>query len=110
MPRALLVRLLLAALVALGQVGAFAHALTHVGESASDHAHDAAVDEDVGQGEKHVHDCSLCSAYAPAFLGGRTIPPDVAGSECGPRAFPGVHASDLSWRRIAIRGPPHLSS
>lgn len=103
--RRLLARLCLAVALALAGPGAYAHALTHVGEAlAGHHRHDGA-----GDGQQERYGCALDAAFAGADALGAS-----AGISILPAAAPSLQAFPRLSRtlpcealaRFASRAPP----
>lgn len=103
--RRLLARLCLAAAVAVAAPGAYAHALTHVGEALEGlHHHDG---EDDAHQERYG--CALDAAFAGLdALGARAVLALLPGAAVAAPAFP--HASRTlpceALARFASRAPP----
>jgi hypothetical protein len=86
--RRLLARLGLAAALALVGPGAYAHAVTHVGEALAGHLqhHD-----DAGDGHQERYGCALDAAFAGA---------DALGASAGISILPGAAASLQAFPRL----------
>ena len=103
--RRLLAHVCLALALALAAPGAYAHALTHVGEAlAGLDRHDDAGDE-----QPKPHGCALDAAFAGAdALGSRVLPPILPSTGA---VAPVLQLSDRvlpceALERFASRGPP----
>lgn len=118
--RQLLARLCLAVALALAGPGAYAHALTHVGEALEDlhhqhHGdagpghHDHHHDDDAGDGHQERYGCALDAAFAGSdALGARAEvavqPPAAAAAPSFQRASRTLPCEALA--RFASRAPP----